>query len=129
MKIRLNKEKDLQLEEETDYMDDVYGMKELRRLTRGVLEEMEESGELPEGIELDVDEVIDEVVVSDDQKYSKTKKIQHLDRLINARIQKVKELDRVIQGKQCRKPSTDDLLRFCNTVQKVSKGQALKTDK
>lgn len=129
MKIRLNKEKYLQLEEETDYMDDVYGMKELRRLTRGVLEEMEESGELPEGIELDVDEVIDEVVVSDDQIYSKTKKIQHLDRLINARIQKVKELDRVIQGKQCRKPSTDDLLRFCNKVQKVSKGQALKTDK
>lgn len=121
MKVKLKKTRNIQQEERGDTWDDIYGFESIKAMTRGVIREMEDNGELPE--DFWGDDTLDEVEVSDDEIYRKAKQIQALDKAIEARVAKVKQLNRVISQHQCEKPSTNDLLRFCNTVNKVSKGK------
>jgi len=128
MKLKMKKGKKIRQEERGDTWDETYGIEALKSLTRGVIAEMEKNGELPDDM-YDGDEVLDEVEVSDEEKYRKAKQINALNKAIEVRLAKVKELDGVIAQRQCKEPSTGDLLRFCNTVNKVSKGKGMAKDK
>ena len=131
MKVKIKTRKTSAVREERgDYMDEYYGMEAFKSLSRGVIAELEKNGVIPKGSFTDKDfeedtdeEVIEEVEVDDDVIYKKAKQIQYLDRLIKARQEALLKLDKAIQGKQCKTPSTKDLMGFCDDLIRVSKGK------
>ena len=121
MKVKIKTRKTSAVREERgDYMDEYYGMEAFKSLSRGVIAELEKNGVIPKGSFTDKDfeedadeEVIEEVEVDDDVIYKKAKQIQEA----------LLKLDKAIQDKQCKTPSTKDLMGFCDDLIRVSKGK------
>ena len=77
------------------------------------------------------DEVIEEIEVGcdDDEIYQRAKKIQRLDDIIVKQKMVLNQLNKAIKGNNCRRPTNDEMLAYCNKIILVGKGKAMEKKK
>jgi|TARA_R110000851_G_scaffold321485_1_gene486927 hypothetical protein len=118
MKIKVFNDENGMNEERGDVWDDIYGKNDLDRLVRGVTEQLEDEGIIRE---LPMNEI--EVDCNDEEIYKRSKIINKLNTEIMKRKEAIMKLDKIMKGKECNKPSTQELFGYCDDLIRVSKGK------
>jgi len=118
------KQDQIRNEERGDHFDEIYGFESLKALQRGVISELEKQGLIKstddEYFDIKENETIE---VSTDNVIKKYYKIKSLDNLIKSRINKLKRLNKAIESHECEKPTGRDLMNYCNSIIRTSKGK------
>ena len=64
-----------------------------------------------------------EVDCNDEEIYKRSKIINKLNTEIMKRKEAIMKLDKIMKGKECNKPSTQELFGYCDDLIRVSKGK------